>query len=62
MTDVLGYTKDDLLTHATIYWAGNAIDTSIRAYANNNRYAWTPSHNRWPVIEAPAGITFVGLV
>jgi hypothetical protein len=54
------FSKDDLLTHATIYWAGNAIDTSIRTYANNNRYPWTPSHDRWPVIEAPAGITFVG--
>src|ERR1700732_2056412 len=30
-----------------------------RTYANNNRYPWTPSHNRWPVIEAPTGITFV---
>jgi pimeloyl-ACP methyl ester carboxylesterase len=54
------FTKDDLLTHATIYWAGNAIDTSIRTYANNNRYPWTASHDRWPVIEAPTGITFVG--
>jgi hypothetical protein len=49
-----------LLTHATIYWAGAGIDTSIRTYANNNRYPWTPSHDRWPVIEAPTGITFVG--
>jgi hypothetical protein len=54
------FTMDDLLTHATIYWAGNAIDTSIRTYANNNRYPWTPSHDRWPVVEAPTGITFVG--
>jgi microsomal epoxide hydrolase len=53
------FTKDDLLTHATIYWAGDAIDTSIRTYANNNRYPWTPVHDRWPVIEAPTGITFV---
>ncbi|ADB33322.1 Microsomal epoxide hydrolase [Kribbella flavida DSM 17836] len=53
------FSKDDLLTHATIYWAGNAIDTSIRTYANNNRYPWTPSHDRWPVVEAPTGITFV---
>jgi hypothetical protein len=45
------FTKDDLLTHATIYWAGTAIDTSIRTYANNNRYPWTPAHDRWPVIE-----------
>ncbi|WP_433166788.1 epoxide hydrolase family protein [Kribbella sp. CA-247076] len=54
------FSRDDVLTHATIYWAGNAIDTSIRTYANNNRYPWTPSHDRWPVIEAPTGITFVG--
>jgi microsomal epoxide hydrolase len=54
------FTRDDLLTHATIYWAGDAIDTSIRTYANNNRYPWTPVHDRWPVVEAPTGITFVG--
>ncbi len=54
------FTKDDLLTHATIFWANNAIETSMRIYANNNRYPWTPSHDRWPVIEAPTGITFVG--
>ena len=54
------FTKDDLLTHATIYWAGDAIATSIRTYANNHRYPWTPSHDRQPAIEAPTGITFVG--
>jgi pimeloyl-ACP methyl ester carboxylesterase len=54
------FTDDDLLTHATIYWASDTIDTSIRTYANNNRYPWTPSHDRTPAIEAPTGITFVG--
>lgn len=54
------FTKDDLLTHATIYWAGDAIETSIRTHANNNRYPWTPSHDRWPQVEAPTGITLVG--
>lgn len=53
------FTKDDLLTHATIYWATNSIGTSIRTYANNNRYPWTPAHDRTPAIEAPTGITFV---
>ncbi|MBW4716828.1 epoxide hydrolase 1 [Saccharothrix sp. SC076] len=53
------FTKDELLTHAMIYWVNNAIGTSIRTYANNNRYPWTPSHDRWPVVEAPTGITFV---
>ena len=54
------FSKDDLLTHAMIFWVNNAIGTSIRTYANNNRYPWTPSHDRRPVIEAPTGITFVG--
>ncbi|WP_254776449.1 hypothetical protein [Paenibacillus sophorae] len=54
------FSKDDILTHATIFWVNNAIETSMRVYANVNRYPWTPAHNRWPVIEAPTGITFVG--
>jgi microsomal epoxide hydrolase len=54
------FTKDDLCTHATIYWVTNSIETSIRTYANNNRHPWTPSHDRQPAIEAPCGITFVG--
>jgi len=58
--DFTVFSRDDLLTHAMIFWVNNAIGTSIRTYANNNRYPWTPSHDRWPVIEAPTGITFVG--
>jgi pimeloyl-ACP methyl ester carboxylesterase len=54
------FSKDDLLTHATIYWAGDTIASSIRLYANNNRYPWRPSHDRRPIVEAPTGITFVG--
>jgi hypothetical protein len=29
-----------------IFWVSNAIGTSIRIYAHNNRYPWTPSHDR----------------
>ncbi|MFE4830957.1 epoxide hydrolase family protein [Streptomyces sp. NPDC056672] len=54
------FSKDDLLTHAMIFWVNNTIGTSMRYYANANRYPWTPSHDRRPVIEAPTGITFVG--
>jgi pimeloyl-ACP methyl ester carboxylesterase len=54
------FTKDELLTHAMIFWVTNSIGTSIRTYANNNRYPWTPSHDRRPEIEAPTGITFIG--
>jgi microsomal epoxide hydrolase len=53
------FTQDDLLTHAMIYWVTASIGTSIRTYANNNRYPWTPSHDRQPPIEAPTGLTFV---
>jgi microsomal epoxide hydrolase len=53
------FSADELLTHATIFWVTNSIGTSIRFYANHNRYPWTPSHDRWPVVEAPTGITFV---
>lgn len=54
------FTKDELLTHATIYWVTNTFGTSMRTYANTNRYAWTASHDRQPIVEAPTGITFVG--
>ncbi|WP_174553606.1 epoxide hydrolase family protein [Nocardia arizonensis] len=54
------FTPDELLTHATIYWVTNSIGTSIRTYANNNRYPWRPAHDRRPPIEAPTGVTFVG--
>ncbi|WP_329086805.1 MULTISPECIES: epoxide hydrolase family protein [unclassified Streptosporangium] len=54
------FSKDDLLTHAMIFWVNNTIGTSMRYYANANRYPWTPSHDRQPVVEAPTGITFVG--
>ncbi|WP_369230250.1 epoxide hydrolase family protein [Streptomyces sp. R21] len=54
------FSKDDLLTHAMIFWVNNAIGTSMRYYANANRYPWSPSHDRHPIVEAPTGITFVG--
>ncbi|WP_121712111.1 epoxide hydrolase family protein [Streptomyces sp. E5N91] len=54
------FSKDDMLTNATIYWVTNSIGTSMRAYSNANRYPWRPSHDREPVVEAPTGITLVG--
>jgi pimeloyl-ACP methyl ester carboxylesterase len=54
------FPRDHLLTNATIWWATNSITSSIRSYANANRYPWTPSHDRTPIIGAPAGITFLG--
>ncbi|MBB4920120.1 epoxide hydrolase family protein [Streptosporangium saharense] len=54
------FDRDDLITHAMIYWVNNAVGASMRYYANANRDPWTPSHDRRPVVEAPTGITFVG--
>jgi pimeloyl-ACP methyl ester carboxylesterase len=54
------FTKDDILTNAMIYWVTNSIGTSVRAYSNAHRYPWTPSHDRKPAVQAPAGITLVG--
>lgn len=53
------FTKDDLLTHATIYWVNNSTATSMRYYANANRYPWFPAHDRTPVVQAPVRLTFV---
>lgn len=53
------FSKDDLLTHATILWVNNAIATSIRYYANANRHPWTPSKDRTPIVEVPVGLTFM---
>ncbi|MFJ9692240.1 epoxide hydrolase family protein [Kitasatospora sp. NPDC101183] len=53
------FTRDDLLTHATIFWVNNSIATSVRYYANANRYPWTRSHDRTPAVEAPVGVTLV---
>ena len=54
------FPRDHLLTNATIWWVTNSITSSIRSYVNANRFPWAPSHDRTPIIEAPAGITFLG--
>lgn len=53
------FTRDHILTNATIYWVNEAIGSSIRAYKNVNRYPWRPSHDRQPAVEAPTGFTFL---
>lgn len=53
------FTRDHILTNATIYWVNEAIGSSIRVYKNTNRYPWRPSHDRTPIVEAPTGFTFL---
>ena len=50
------FSKDDLLTTMTLYWATESFGTSARFYAEARRDPWTPSHNRTPVVEAPTAI------
>ncbi|HLY55038.1 MAG TPA: alpha/beta hydrolase, partial [Stellaceae bacterium] len=47
------FTKDELLTTMTLYWATESFGTAARAYADARRYKWQKSHDRTPVIEAP---------
>ncbi len=50
------FTKDDLLTTMTIYWATQSFGTSARYYYEATHNPWQPAHNRTPVVEAPTGI------
>ncbi|TPG70509.1 epoxide hydrolase [Brevibacillus laterosporus] len=54
------YTRDELLTMASIYWFSNSAEMTVRMYTNANRYPWQPSHDRKPIVEAPTGISFLG--
>jgi len=49
------FTKDDLCTTMTLYWATESFGTSARYYYEARHNLWTPSHNRRPVVEAPTG-------
>ncbi|WP_213649057.1 hypothetical protein [Paenibacillus sp. J23TS9] len=40
------YTKDELLTMASIFRFSNSIEMTIRMYTNANHYPWMPSHDR----------------
>jgi pimeloyl-ACP methyl ester carboxylesterase len=54
------FSKDEMLTHAMVYWVNQTIGSSMRMYSNAARYKWQPSHDRSPTIEAPTGFTFLG--
>ncbi|MEV2273889.1 epoxide hydrolase family protein [Nonomuraea africana] len=53
------FPRDFILAEATAFWVNQAIGSSIRMYRNAVRYPWVPSHNRQPVVEPPAGFTFL---
>ncbi|MFB7493442.1 epoxide hydrolase family protein [Streptomyces sp. NPDC056161] len=53
------FPRDFILTQATTFWVTQSIGSSIRMYRNAARYPWVPSHDRQPVVEPPAGFTFL---
>jgi len=50
------FTKDELLTTMTLYWATQSYGTSARYYFECLNNPWRPSHGRTPVVEAPTGV------
>ena len=48
------FTKDELLTTITIYWATQSISSSTRMYKENQRYAW--NLERGEKIQVPTGV------
>ena len=54
------FPREHLLATATLYWATESFASAARFYAEAIHHRWRPSHDRKPVIQAPAGITFLG--
>jgi len=50
------WSKDDLVTAATIYWTTATAGTAARFYKEVLLNPWKPSHNRFPVVEAPTAL------
>ena len=51
------FSRDDILTKATLYWVTESFGTTVRYYAEAGRHRWTPSHDRQPMVEAPSGVS-----
>lgn len=49
------FSKDDLCTSLTLYWATETYGSSARFYYEQAHAGWQPSHDRFPVVEAPTG-------
>lgn len=52
------FTRDELCTVATIYWVTQSFGTSARYYYECTHNPWKPSHDRWPVVEAPSALAY----
>ena len=50
------FSKDELCTMLTIYWATCTAGSAGRFYFEYGRHPWRPSHGRTPVVEVPTGV------
>lgn len=51
------FTKDELLTLATLYWSTETFVNSVRFYAENTLNLWQPSHDLTPIVQVPTGFS-----
>jgi len=49
------FTKEELATTLMLYWETNSMATAGRFYYECIHNPWRPSHDRFPVVEAPTG-------
>jgi pimeloyl-ACP methyl ester carboxylesterase len=50
------FTRDELLTHLSLYWLTDTFSTSVHYYAASIGRPWFPAHDRQPALDAPTGI------
>ncbi len=50
------FSREHLLTTASLYWLTETIGSSLRFYWETARQNWQPSHSRRPTIEAPTAM------
>ena len=50
------FTREHLLTTASLFWLTQTIGSSLRFYWETARQDWKPSHPRRPTIEAPTAM------
>lgn len=51
------FSRDDLCTLLTLYWATESFVTSVRFYREAALHPWSRSHDLQPVVQAPTGVT-----
>jgi len=52
------FSRDFLLTNASLYWLTDSFVTSARYYAEAAKAKWTPAREGMPQVPAPTGISF----